>query len=401
MDTSSRSGWTEFSKIPVDRETMPQIALDIGAGRRTNALPWRGQFSPDFVAALLEFFEPQGLVVDPFCGSGTTLVEASRLGLPALGVEVNAAAYLLARVYVFAEVSASKRSICLESMNAHVGPAALSGDVRVLRDAVLGLVDPYERILASAAFLLALGNGDQFSADSWQRGCQTVEAVLASLGGGLGSVQIELGDARRLPLVKEAADLVLTSPPYVNVFNYHQNYRSAVELLGFDVLPPARAEIGSNRKFRQNRFLTVVQYAQDSVLALNEASRVLRPGGHLIWVVGRESNVRGVPILNSQIAYDAASHVPGLVFYKRLERKFRSRYGALVFEDILVFRRVDRWSSASLEELVEYGRSVGVRLLEGLKRGGGDIVSREIDEAVARADRVAPSPLAHSDRIAM
>ncbi|MDV2437736.1 DNA methyltransferase [Actinotignum sanguinis] len=400
MAISSRSRWTEFSKIPVDRDVIPQIALDIGAGRRTNALPWRGQFSPDFVANLLDFFEPQGLVVDPFCGSGTTLVEASRLGLPTLGVEVNAAAYLLARVYAFAEVSQGERSKCLESMIAHTAPAVLSGDSRVLRDAVLSLVEPLEQILASAVFLLALGNGHQFSPDSWQRGRQTVEAVLEGLGEGLGSVQIELGDARRLPLEKDAADLVLTSPPYVNVFNYHQNYRSAVELLGFDVLPPARAEIGSNRKFRQNRFLTVVQYAQDSGLALNEATRVLRPGGYLVWVVGRESNVRGVPILNSQISYDMASQVPGLVFCRRFERKFRSRYGALVFEDILVFRRLDRGGEASPEDLAESGRRVGIRLLKGLEYKGGDIVSREIDEAVARAGRVAPSPLAHCDRMA-
>ena len=65
-----------------------------------------------------------------------------------------------------------------------------------------------------------------------------------------------------------------------------------------------------------------------------------------------------------------------------------------------MFRRLDRGGEASPEDLAESGRRVGIRLLEGLEYKGGDIVSREIDEAVARAGRVAPSPLAHCDRMA-
>ena len=61
----------------------------------------------------------------------------------------------------------------------------------------------------------------------------------------------------------DSIDFVITSPPYINVFNYHQNYRKSVEATGFNVLEVARSEIGSNRKFRSNRFLTVIQYALD------------------------------------------------------------------------------------------------------------------------------------------
>lgn len=70
-------------------------------------------------------------------------------------------------------------------------------------------------------------------------------------------------DARKTPLANESVDFVITSPPYINVFNYHQNYRKSVEKIGLDVLHVARSEIGANRKFRQNRFLTVVQYCMD------------------------------------------------------------------------------------------------------------------------------------------
>ena len=57
-----------------------------------------------------------------------------------------------------------------------------------------------------------------------------------------------------------AVDLVITSPPYINVFNYHQNYRAILEVLGFDLLKVAESEIGQPAKNRANRFRTVVQY---------------------------------------------------------------------------------------------------------------------------------------------
>src|SRR2546422_11321437 len=47
--------------------------------------------------------------------------------------------------------------------------------------------------------------------------------------------------------------VILTSPPYINVFNYHQNHRAILETLGWNVLKVAESEIGSNRKNRANR----------------------------------------------------------------------------------------------------------------------------------------------------
>jgi hypothetical protein len=36
-----------------------------------------------------------------------------------------------------------------------------------------------------------------------------------------------------------------------------------MEVLGFDILKVAASEIGSNRRNRGNRFITVIQYALD------------------------------------------------------------------------------------------------------------------------------------------
>jgi hypothetical protein len=50
------------------------------------------------VRAFLERFTPRGgPVLDPFCGSGTTLIESRRLGLPSVGIDLNPVAVLIAR----------------------------------------------------------------------------------------------------------------------------------------------------------------------------------------------------------------------------------------------------------------------------------------------------------------
>ncbi len=108
-------------------------------------------------------------------------------------------------------------------------------------------------------------------------------------------------DARCLPVKNQTVDLVVTSPPYVNVFNYHQNNRPAMELLGWNILTVAKSEFGSNRKNRGNRFLTLVQYCVDVLETLLELKRVLKYEGRVVIIVGRESNIRGVSFQNGSI----------------------------------------------------------------------------------------------------
>ncbi len=150
------------------------------------------------------------------------------------------------------------------------------------------------------------------------------------------SVVANLGDARSLGLqYKNFVDLVITSPPYINVFNYHQNYRGIVECFGYDILKVASCEIGSNRKHRSNRFKTVLQYSLDMGHTLFNTSMALKQGGRMIFVVGRESMVRKTPFYNSQIIQDIIEVIPSLHIESVNERQFSNRYGECIKEDIL------------------------------------------------------------------
>src|SRR3989338_3371914 len=59
--------------------------------------PYMGKFIPQLVEIFLRKYAPK-LVYDPFCGSGTTLVEANVLGIDSVGTDISVFNTLLAKV---------------------------------------------------------------------------------------------------------------------------------------------------------------------------------------------------------------------------------------------------------------------------------------------------------------
>ena len=66
---------------------------------------YKGKFNPQVARALLNSAQVaprSSMVLDPFCGSGTTLVEAAHLGVSAIGLDINPLAVLIANAKVAA-----------------------------------------------------------------------------------------------------------------------------------------------------------------------------------------------------------------------------------------------------------------------------------------------------------
>ncbi|MGH2353185.1 MAG: DNA methyltransferase, partial [Chloroflexota bacterium] len=60
--------------------------------------PYLGKFIPQLVEVFLrKYFAPGQTVLDPFCGSGTTLVQANELGVNSIGYDISAFIVLLCR----------------------------------------------------------------------------------------------------------------------------------------------------------------------------------------------------------------------------------------------------------------------------------------------------------------
>ena len=388
-------------------KTLDRQRLDVVNKTRSNIFGWRGQFTPEFVAYLLdEANEGTGLVVDPFCGSGTVLQECAARNRAAHGFEINPAAYAMSRFFTLSRLSHDERM-------------ALANRVeRLFRGATSEFVDlplfnPVEDYRGRASNLLDLGR-EVFSRTESKsetllalltlfeaEGCRLPnlnQAIFTALGrmkrhllaltDSTATLETSLCDARLVHrYVRAEAELIVTSPPYINVFNYHQNHRAILELLGFDLLHVAASELGSNRKNRGNRFRTVIQYALDMEACAESFALSLKPRGQLLLVVGRESNVRGISIPNSRLVADIVTSLGGFNQEGSFERCFTNRFGTSIYEDVLLFRRVND------QPVPGAARGIARALLEELEDTAAGEIQGDVRDAIAGSDAIELSPV--------
>lgn len=392
-------------KLPFGRP-LKQASLNLDEKSRSNLFTWRGQFSPQLIENLLDAYcELGSTVLDPFCGSGTLLYEAGCFGLKAFAYELNPAAYLLSKTYEYINIHPRERELLITSFISIFSgilpePALLDSGVdipvdvdcfkcrtsniefdddekqRPLLEALIILLDIYKNNLTP-----------KFIHATLSKLTKTILAYPFSES----TVHVTMGDARSLGIKNDAIDFVVTSPPYINVFNYHQNYRASAELLGWDLLKIAKSEIGSNRANRGNRFYTVVQYCLDMAATLKELQRVCKPGAKLIFIVGHESNVLGVPFYNAQLLSDIATKSGCFNLILRQSRHFKNKFGKVIREDLLHLVNQDSVIPISQWEVIAY-ESALVML-----RGGLNSVPKknyqDLEDAINRAHSVQGIPI--------
>ncbi|ABY36636.1 MAG TPA: hypothetical protein DEF43_11240 [Chloroflexus aurantiacus] len=394
--------------LPFDAP-LPQEVLNIATRSRKNLLPWRGQFSPQLVEVLLQSYAPQGgTVLDPCMGSGTVLYEAAHLGSPVYGIDVNPAAYVLARLYECCTLPVAERYNLVRNAedllarahpNAFVMPLFRHPTHQQMHsfDWVRTIPDVQIRILLDA--LVVMLNGDASDENALHQAWTSVRRIILNLPYSKTPIKALFGDARRIDLPDESVDFVLSSPPYLNVFNYHHNARTGIEVLGWNPLVAGQSEIGANRKFRQNRFLTVVQYCIDIALMLAEICRVGRRAARIILVLGRESRVQKTPFANGYIVEQIAVRALGMHIHLKQERFFSNRFGQRIYEDILHLTPPSDRKLPSQDLLIQQARSIAGEVLnEALERTPAD---RRIflADAINRLSEILPSPVLDPTRI--
>jgi 16S rRNA G966 N2-methylase RsmD len=342
-----------------------------------------------------------GFVFDPFLGSGTVAFEAATMGYDCAGTEINPAAATLARTYELMNLPKDERKSILDSVEYKFFEIACPQNLPLfgstsplpsIQETIKSLAkvieSRYEKIIVEALCILI--EEDKAGTESKRRSIwKNLRSVIQSWTHTNSSIVTLLSDSRKTPLPSNSVDLVITSPPYINVFNYHQQYRKTCEMIGWQPLSVAKSEIGANRKHRSNRFLTVIQYCMDIAQCIHELDRLAKPGARAIFVVGRESSVLKTPFFNGNLIKQIIDYGNRGRFRLEQERVFMNRFGQSIFEDILHFDLV----SGDSTNLVQRGRMIGVEALRSSLGVAPESSKADIAAAISSADEVQPSPI--------
>lgn len=364
-----------------------QSKLNIAERSRTSRLPWRGQFSPEFIEYIINTvcYESE-VIYDPFCGSGTVLFESSLLGKKSVGSEINPSAWCLSSLSTIVNYTKATQIEVKKKLNAMLYMDALS---EIILQRIHDKNEHYFiRVALSAAILLGMRNGTFFNDEIVKKGLILVTKLLGEIHLYRGITKCNLEDARYSSLDNNSVDTIITSPPYINVFNYHQNYRPAIELLGWMPLDAAKSEIGANRKFRQNRFMTVIQYSLDMSMSINEMIRVSTNNAKLILVVGRESNVLGHSFENSKIIKKLIASTQSLNLISVNERVFKNKFGVNVSEDILIYQKMGIDNNFINKS---YALKIGLEMIENSLYTAADKNIIWMKDAIEKANKIEPS----------
>jgi DNA modification methylase len=286
---------------------------------------WTAKFIPQIPARLIERYSAPGeVVIDPFMGSGTTLVEAAIRGRPTAGTDINPLAHkiALAKTSPIDEGALALLLAWLEDKKAEeepatgAGPALFSGGQAWFRPDVAAalseILAKIRRLQRATRNFVEVGLSDLVKGVSnammdktvpvlpptpeyydkkhdrvvnnatrrinvYQRLAAQLKHMDRALRDFLDradgvACRPLLADARELSRHVPAAKLAITSPPYWDAQNYQKLHSLSFKLLG---LPePGRAEIGRSKQ----------DYLADMEQAIAELRKVLL--GHFALVIG-------------------------------------------------------------------------------------------------------------------
>jgi SAM-dependent methyltransferase len=359
--------------VPAAPALQPQVDLELSWSERElperertkhvhRLHPYLGKFVPQLAEVFLRrYARPGQLVWDPFAGSGTTLVEANALGMRAAGCDVSAFNCLLTRVKtaacepaalladaaLLAEVghAPARRAAASPYLERWFAPRALAELVAFReRIAETAYPDLWRVVLSRSARSARLARHDdldfprepvrcEYFCHKHRRVCRPVgesrkfltryvrDAVTRVEAAAKlrtdAAVTVLQGDARAVG-PPGPVDLVLTSPPYPGLIDYHEQHAYAFELLGLERRDAD--EIGRG----------VRGYCDGVTAVLRRAARALRPGGRIVIVVN-----------DSRRLYDAILASAGLRLEERLLRHVNRRTGRRAgdyYEEILIAR---------------------------------------------------------------
>ena len=317
------------------------------AGNLTHSYhPYAAKFNPSVPAEILaRYAKPGYKVLDPFSGSGTTLVEALRCGCSAVGVDIHPLAVLVSRV----KTTQLRRTACDEAAGVSVwakkvadqiavdgvGSAAVNKwpknipdfdnkdhwfsresqtDLGLIRAKILSIKKgALQDFLWLAFSMIILKSSRQdsetryaavnrsyvpgWALNAFSRKIQNMLVGMADFSEtikGKGTARVYNEDIREKGqwFAQGPFDLVVTSPPYANSYDYYLYHKHRMNWLGLDFRLAKDREIGSRMEFSSQK-APIEKFFADMGKAFANISAALTPKAKCIVVQG-DSRVAGV-----------------------------------------------------------------------------------------------------------
>lgn len=240
--------------------------------------PFPARMAPELARGALDAVDSGGCVLDPMCGSGTTVRATVEAGLRCVACDVDPLAVLMTRVWTtkldpamirreafhIAETSRSLRAVdhwCgtdvetqrfMDYWFATRQREDLSRLATVLQqqaEPLRGVLSvALSRIIVSKEKMASLARdtshsrphkvADENDFDVYEGFMRSARQLAQRLNPHLvtGSAEVRISDARDLGMIRDQSiDLVLTSPPYLNAIDYLRGHRLALVWLGYSV----------------------------------------------------------------------------------------------------------------------------------------------------------------------
>jgi DNA modification methylase len=362
--------------------------------------PWPAKFIPQIPGTLINLFTDEGdTVLDPFCGCGTTLVEAKRFNRNSIGVDFHPLAYLIAKV--------KTTLIEPEYLNSRVKEflANISADIMLLRkqktlDEVLGkfigiktkipdfpnrekwfhpqvlkelgviktyidetndkdLQDFYKVCFSSILKTVSSQTKDwSYIADNMLPQTLIERDVLRIFKRSLRKMvkgmaeyyevckgkdawcKIYQEDTRNMFFLEDnSVDFVVTSPPYANAVDYTKIHRLTFYWFNWPIKEFKEQEIGA--RWKRGRRTAVQDYFTEMTDCLKEIFRVMKEGTYFCLVVG-DSHKDFKHIPSSRKLSEIAQTEIGLMLREDVARNLSSQtmgQKRIPKEFILVFEK--------------------------------------------------------------
>lgn len=316
----------------------------VSASRLHAVHPYPCKFPP---AVALEHLSPETVILDPYCGSGTTLLEAAVQGHAVVGVDCNPIAVLVSRCKLIrggtSFVAEGRRAIESFQQEPKLPFSATSGlpdfhgrdhwFMPHVQAELAGILEAIDRVAPSGDLRVVLQTAlssivnrvsNQDSETRYARVERDVppgatsaafiskaRAIIDSIEerGELSRDQsdsVHLADIRDgLPVPAGSIDLIITSPPYANTMDYYLYHKQRMNILGFSFRDAMNAEIGSRHEFSSKKAAPDKWFA-DYLSGIKEMARTLRSGGSAIVIIG-DSQIAGDRLDGAELTQRAAN----------------------------------------------------------------------------------------------